>query len=152
MAELAGHGLAIFPAATAPGLYEETLRICRHHGFEPTDIHHTTNIEFLLGLVACGRHVAFDEGSIARKEPRVVWRPIVDAQLTWQIVAVWARRDPHGAAQRFAEIATRVLAELRSTARPLPSVRDPSLPRPWSVVFQPERQLSGSPRQELTGS
>ena len=135
LADLAGYGLILFPRQAAPGLYDETLRVCRKHGFQPTGLRHAANTEFLLGLVAAGHDVAFDQGAVARKEPRVVWRPLTASPLLWRMSAAWPPGRAHRSARLFAEVAARVLA---SAGAPAGAPSDPETPRPWNVLF-PER-------------
>jgi DNA-binding transcriptional LysR family regulator len=90
--------------------------------------------EFLLGLVATGRLVAFDQGAVARKEPRVVWRPLVGDPLIWHVSAAWPSRTAHPAVPRFAELVARVLTA-DDPARVM--AEEPRTPRPWAVVFPP---------------
>ncbi|WP_134716415.1 LysR family transcriptional regulator [Saccharomonospora xinjiangensis] len=131
--DLAGHGLVLFPRAAAPGRYDETLRTCWEHGFRPTTVHHARNPEFVLGLVLAGSGVAFDSGGVARKEPRVVWRPLRPEPLTWRMSFAWPATSPHPLAPRLAEVATEVLrSDGVSTVVPPGSVQPP---RPWEVVY-----------------
>jgi DNA-binding transcriptional LysR family regulator len=133
IADLAGHDLVLFPRASAPGWYDRTLDICRGAGFVPDHIRHARNPEFLIGLVTAGRGVAFDQGPVARKEPRVAWRPLAGRPLAQRICAVRPRWSPHVAAAEFGRIAVDVLSRDQ-----LPAVRGTGRqdsPRPWSVVF-----------------
>ena len=134
--DLAGHGLVLLPREAAPGRYDETLRVCHEYGFQPTGIRHAANTEFLLGLVAAGREVAFDQGAVAQKEPRVVWRPLAGGPLLWRMSAAWPAASAHPAAPRFAELAARILA--RGGEPPATPATPPGTPRPWNVVF-PQR-------------
>ncbi|MFJ8584977.1 LysR family transcriptional regulator [Streptomyces sp. NPDC093595] len=154
LADLAGHDLVLFPRATAPGWYDETLEACRRAGFEPGRVRHARNPEFLIGLVLAGYGVAFDQGPIARKEPRVAWRPLAGRPLVRRVAPVWPARGGHPAARRFAELAAQVLA--RDTAGSVfrgdtddgggagagagaggggGRDTDAPPPRPWSVVY-----------------
>ncbi|MET7933814.1 LysR substrate-binding domain-containing protein [Streptomyces sp. NPDC005322] len=83
--DLAGHDLSLFPRATAPGWYDRILEICREDGYAPPTIPPARNPEFLLGLVASGRGVAFDDGRVAGKEPRAARRPLVNRPLVLQM-------------------------------------------------------------------
>ena len=136
LADLAGHGLVLFPREDAPGLFDETLRVCRQHGFRPARVRAATNAEFLLGLVAAGGEVAFDPGVVARKEPRVVWRPLAGAPLVWSVSAAWPPATAHRSAPRFAELVAAQFTALGLDPR-LPTA--PGTPRPWTVVY-PVRQ------------
>ncbi|AXI78351.1 LysR family transcriptional regulator [Peterkaempfera bronchialis] len=134
--ELSGHDLVLFPRATAPGWYDGTLDLCRQGGFVPGRIRHARNPEFLIGMVAAGYGVAFDQGPVARKEPRVAWRPLSGRPLTQRIAGAWPARTPHPAARHFAELAAAVLSPARPSTPPGHSALPPSPPhRPWSVVY-----------------
>ncbi len=132
--DLAGHGLVLFPRASAPGRYDETLRTCWERGFRPTTVHHARNPEFVLGLVLAGHGVAFDSGAVARKEPRAVWRPLRPEPLVWRMSFAWPTTSPHPSAARLAEVAAEVLrrdgvSTVAQAPDPVPS------PRPWDVVY-----------------
>ncbi|MFD0591619.1 LysR substrate-binding domain-containing protein [Catellatospora coxensis] len=79
---------------------------------------HARNPEFLCGLVLAGQGVALERESATRREPRVTWRPLTGDPLWQQVAAVWPRRSPHPAAQRFAAVAGEVLT--RSAGLPAP--------------------------------
>ncbi|OXM71025.1 LysR family transcriptional regulator [Amycolatopsis sp. KNN50.9b] len=132
LGDLAGHGLVLFPRAAAPGLYDATLRTCWEQGFRPSHVRHARNPEFVLGLVLSGHGVACDQGLVARKEPRVVWRPLVAGSLSWRMSVAWPAVNPHPEAARLAEVVADVLA--RDGVTTLAPVQDP-VQRPWSVVF-----------------
>ncbi|MFF3286874.1 LysR family transcriptional regulator [Streptomyces sp. NPDC003023] len=133
LADLAGHDLVLFPRTSAPGWYDRTLEICRSEGFLPGRVRHARNPEFLIGLVTAGEGVAFDQGPVARKEPRVAWRPLAGRPLAMRIRAAWPRQQSHGAAREFAAVAADVLARDHTAA--LRSSAEEQGPRPWSVVF-----------------
>ncbi|MFF0116945.1 LysR family transcriptional regulator [Streptomyces prasinus] len=138
LGELSGHDLVLFPRAHAPGWYDRILDVCRAEGFVPGRVRHASNPEFLLALVTAGHGVAFDQGPVARKEPRVAWRPLAGRPLALRIGGAWpSGRGAHPAARRFAELAADVLAR-DHTATPwregVPRPPDNS-PRPWSVVY-----------------
>ncbi|MFJ9427515.1 LysR family transcriptional regulator [Streptomyces sp. NPDC101249] len=139
LADLSGHDLVLFPRAQAPGWYDRILDVCRVEGFVPARLRHASNPEFLLALVTAGRAVAFDQGPVARKEPRVAWRPLAGRPLTLRIGTAWpADRTAHPAAQRFAELAAGVLARDHTALSRRPIALDDSAdgaPRPWSVVY-----------------
>jgi DNA-binding transcriptional LysR family regulator len=130
--DLAGHDLVLFARSSAPGLYDETLRTCWEGGFRPTVVHHAHNPEFALGMVLAGRGVTFDQGLVARREPRVVWRPLVPGSLTWRMSFAWHTATPHPRARRLAEIADGVLREDTDTTAAPPEA---AAPRPWNVVY-----------------
>ncbi|MER5967580.1 LysR family transcriptional regulator [Streptomyces sp. NPDC002057] len=138
LAELAGHDLVLFPRAQATGWYDRILDTCRAAGFVPGRLRHASNPEFLLALVHAGHGVAFDQGPVARKEPRVVWRPLANRPLTQRTTGAWpSGRSAHPAASHFADLAADVLARDR-TATPRGHDRARATPeprRPWSVVY-----------------
>ncbi|WP_327093665.1 LysR substrate-binding domain-containing protein [Nocardia vinacea] len=131
LADLAGLGLVIFPRAAAPGLYDATLRTCWEHGFRPTRVQHARNPEFVLGMVLSGRGVAFDQGMVAQKEPRVVWRPLTDA-LSWRLSLAWPAAAPHPLVRELAELIVTVI-QGDGASRPAPAQEVAQ--RPWNVVF-----------------
>ncbi|MFI6367034.1 LysR substrate-binding domain-containing protein [Nocardia sp. NPDC050630] len=131
LADLAGLGLVIFPRAAAPGLYDATLRTCWEHGFRPTRVQHARNPEFVLGMVLSGRGVAFDQGMVAQKEPRVVWRPLTDA-LNWRLSLAWPAAAPHPLVRELAELIVTVIKG-DGASRPAPAQEVAQ--RPWNVVF-----------------
>lgn len=138
LAELSGHDLVLFPRAQAPGWYDRVLDTCRAEGFVPGRLRHASNPEFLLALVHAGHGVAFDQGPVARKEPRVVWRPLAGRPLVQRTTGAWlAGRSAHPAAPHFAELAAGVLARGHTaTLRHDGSPGSPDgPPRPWSVVY-----------------
>ncbi|MEV6555650.1 LysR substrate-binding domain-containing protein [Nocardia sp. NPDC051756] len=132
LADLAGLGLVIFPRAAAPGLYDATLRTCWEHGFKPTRVQHARNPEFVLGMVLSGRGVAFDQGMVAQKEPRVVWRPLPEGTLTWRLSLAWPAHAPHPLVPELAELIVRVV-QGDGASRPAAVQAAPH--RPWNVVY-----------------
>jgi DNA-binding transcriptional LysR family regulator len=133
--DLDGHGLILAPRATAHGWHDHVLEVCRKHGFTPAALRHARNPEFLLGLVL-GRHgVAFEQEALARREPRVAWRPLTDRPLLRSVSAAWPAETAHPAAPRFASIAADVIAADHA----LPSPAAPAVSRPWSVVYDASR-------------
>ncbi len=138
LADLSGHDLVLFPRSQATGWYDTILDICRTEGFVPGRLLHAANPEFLLALVHAGQGVAFDQGPVARKEPRVVWRPLAGRPLVQRTAGAWpAGRSAHPAAPHFAELAAGVLARDRATTlRHDDSPETPDGPRrAWSVVY-----------------
>jgi DNA-binding transcriptional LysR family regulator len=132
LSDLAGLGLVIFPRAAAPGLYDATLRNCWEHGFLPANVHHARSPELVLGMVLSGRGVAFDQGMVAQKEPRVVWRPLPEGALTWRLSLAWPSAAPHPMARELAEVVVRVVqGDGVSTLAPAQEVPQ----RPWNVVY-----------------
>ncbi|MFI9413841.1 LysR family transcriptional regulator [Nocardia gamkensis] len=132
LADLAGHGLVIFPRAAAPGLYDATLRRCWEQGFRPASVQHARNPEFVLGMVLSGRGVAFDQGMVARKEPRVVWRPLPEGALSHRLSLAWPVGVAHPLVGELAELVVTVL-QGDGASRP-GTVADPPQ-RPWNVVY-----------------
>ncbi|GGM19974.1 transcriptional regulator [Micromonospora sonchi] len=139
LADLAGHDVVLPPRATAPGWHDHVLEVCRQHGFAPARIRHARNPEFLLGLVLAGHGVAFEPESAARREPRVVWRPIAGHPLHRTTLAAWPAQSHHPAAEQFAEIAA---ATLNEEAPPM-AVPRADAARPWSIVFAPHAAGTG---------
>ncbi|MFE2135975.1 LysR substrate-binding domain-containing protein, partial [Streptomyces sp. NPDC059466] len=138
LGELAGHDLVLFPRAHAPDRYDQVLDVCRAAGFVPGHVRHASNSEFLLALVTAGHGVAFDPGPVARKEPRVAWRPLSGRPLTQRLSGAWpAGRTAHPAARTFAELAAEVLAGDRAATPHRTDETGPTTgpPRPWSVVY-----------------
>ncbi|MEV6276750.1 LysR family transcriptional regulator [Nocardia sp. NPDC051832] len=131
LADLAGHDLVLPPRAAAPGWHDHVLGVCRARGFDPARLRHARDQEFALGLVLAGNGVAFLQETLARREPRVAWRPLTDRPLMRRVVAVWATTAVHPAVPRFAQAATAVLA---ADDGPAP-LRTPGVNQPWSVVY-----------------
>ncbi|WP_084524077.1 LysR family transcriptional regulator [Nocardia inohanensis] len=132
LADLSGHGLIIFPRAAAPGLYDTTLRSCWEQGFRPTAVHHARNPEFVLGMVLSGRGVAFDQGMVAQKEPRVVWRPLPPGTLTRRLALTWPAAAPHPLVRELAAVIAGII-QGDGASRPAPVREAPR--RPWDVVY-----------------
>ncbi|MEV0246615.1 LysR substrate-binding domain-containing protein [Nocardia sp. NPDC050712] len=131
LADLAGHDLILPPRATAAGWHDHVLEVCRGGGFEPGRIRHARNQEFALGLVLAGSGVAFQQEALARREPRVAWRPLTGNPLVRRVAAVWAGTAVHPAVPRFARAATAVIA---GDEAPAPLIA-PGASQPWSVVY-----------------
>ena len=130
LADLAGEGLVHAPRAAAPGSYDTLLRTCWEHGFRPAAIRHARNPEFVLGLVLAGHGVAFEPG--ARKEPRVVWRPLEGHVLRARMAFARPSTTPHPQAAKLGEIAAGVLGD-DGVSRIVPP---PQGPRPWDVFYE----------------
>lgn len=130
LADLAGEGLVHAPRAAAPGSYDLLLRTCWDHGFRPAAIRHARNPEFVLGLVLAGHGVAFEPG--ARKEPRVVWRPLEGEVLRTRMAFAWPSTTPHPQAAKLAEVAAEVLRH-DGVSRLVP---EPQAARPWDVFYE----------------
>ncbi|WP_433369382.1 LysR family transcriptional regulator [Actinoplanes sp. CA-142083] len=135
--DLAGQALVLFPRSGAPDWYDQILAIAAGRGFRPTRVRHARSPELLFGMLLAGHGAGLERASVARREPRVVWRPIEGEPLTQRISAVWPRRGPHPAASRFAELATEVLTATDPARSPLPGPAQ--APSPWSVVFDTAR-------------
>jgi DNA-binding transcriptional LysR family regulator len=149
LGELSGHDLVLFPRAHAPGWYDRILDVCRGEGFVPGRLRHASNSEFLLALVTAGHGIAFDQGPVARKEPRVAWRPLAGRPLTQRLSGAWpADHAAHPAALPFSELAADVLTRDRIAAPSRDDRGRPAEPgradgahladestRPWSVVY-----------------
>lgn len=149
LAELSGHDLVIFPRAAAPGWYDEILAACRAAGFTPAAVRHAGTPEFVLGMVASGHGVAFDDGRTAAKEPRTAWRPLAGRPLRLRTSAVWPRRSGHPAAPAFARTAARALTGSGAAGPPRRAAPDGTGgPRPWSVVFDGDRHPAMDTTQE----
>jgi DNA-binding transcriptional LysR family regulator len=132
LADLAGEGLVVSPRAASPGSYDRQLRTCWDHGFRPASIRHARNPEFVLGLVLAGAGVAFEPGMVARKEPRVVWRPLKGEVLRSRMAFAWPSSSPHPQAARLAEVAAGVLRD-DGVSRIVPP--GPGEARPWDVFY-----------------
>ncbi|MFJ4651289.1 LysR family transcriptional regulator [Nocardia sp. NPDC088792] len=131
LADLAGHDLVLFPRETAPGWYDRLLELCRTKGFVPARVRTARNPEFLFGLVLAGQGIALERESIARREPRVAWRPLTDRPLARRLLVVGPDAASHPAAPRFAELATEIL---RAEANPV-VLANIGATGPWSVVY-----------------
>jgi DNA-binding transcriptional LysR family regulator len=92
------------------------------------------NPEFLFGLVLAGGGVAVEPATVARREPRVAWRPIAGAPLAKRTSAAWPDRSAHPAASMFGQLAAEVLAD-SEPAPPASAGTSPPAARPWPVLF-----------------
>ncbi|WP_206796437.1 LysR substrate-binding domain-containing protein [Amycolatopsis sp. MtRt-6] len=131
LADLAGEGLVHAPRAAAPGSYDALLRTCWDHGFRPAAIRHARNPEFVLGLVLAGHGVAFEPR--ARKEPRVVWRPLDGEVLRARMAFAWPATSPHPQVAKLAELAAGVLGG-DGVSRLMPP--EPDAARPWDLFYE----------------
>lgn len=129
--ELAGSGLVLFPREGAAGYYDAILDTCRANGFVPQTVHHARNPEFLLGLVLAGRGVAFDTGPVARKETRVVWRPLEPVAPQLRLAVLWPPGSRHPAAEAF----TRAVDAVLRSPEPVVPVADSAGVRPWDALY-----------------
>jgi hypothetical protein len=91
-------------------------------------------LEFLFGLVLAGGAVAVEPAAVARREPRIAWRPVTGAALVRRTSAAWPDRSAHPAASMFGQLAAEVLADAEPVA---PASVPASVPaaRPWPVLF-----------------
>ncbi|WP_194292955.1 LysR substrate-binding domain-containing protein [Streptomyces smaragdinus] len=133
LADLAGNDLVLFPRSHAADWYDDLLAVCRTEGFVPGRIRHAADPEFQLALVTAGRGVAFDAGPVARKEPRVTWRPLTGRPLVRRLAGVWPE-SAHPAARTFTGVAARALAG--GAPDPYDRGRSEGTDRPWAVVFE----------------
>ncbi|MGY1454101.1 LysR family transcriptional regulator [Streptomyces sp. SS8] len=150
LASLGARPLVIFPRQAAPGLYDATLGACRAQGWHPSRIVHAGSPEVMTGLVIAGRGAALAHEAVARKEPRVLWRPLGADTPRWPVSFVRPATAPHPAARRLAATATAVLrAEAGGTGgcltgRPGPEEAGADgAPRPWDVVYAVRRPGEG---------
>jgi DNA-binding transcriptional LysR family regulator len=69
------------------------LDACHRHGFEPTVVARSSQIDFVVELIATGLGVAFLPRMIAeqRKHPSVARVPLAEANTDWHIAMVWRR-------------------------------------------------------------
>jgi DNA-binding transcriptional LysR family regulator len=132
LADLADHDLVLPPRATAPGWHDHVLEVCRRHGFAPARIRSTANPEFRMGLLLSGNGVALEPETTARREPRVVWRPLAGEPLRRSTSAAWPVRSPHPAAERFGAVVAATWGEPGPGPVAVPHA---DAARPWSVVF-----------------
>ncbi|MFE9201997.1 LysR family transcriptional regulator [Micromonospora sp. NPDC007230] len=140
LAGLAGLDLITAPRATAPGWHDHVLAVCRRHGFVPARVRHARNPEFLFGLLLAGGAVAVEPEAVARREPRIAWRPLAGAPLVKRTSAAWPDRAPHPAAPMFAQLAAEVLAVVEPPPGPAAVA---SAARPWPVLFEAGQSPAG---------
>ncbi|MET4925978.1 LysR substrate-binding domain-containing protein [Streptomyces sp. PSRA5] len=136
LGELAGRALVTHPREAAPALYDATLAACRDEGFHPVRVSTARSPEVMLGLVIAGHGVAFSHPAIARKEPRVVWRPLALRAPLWRLVFAWPARAPHPAVGLLVRAATGIL---RGHEGGVPVVSGPgaeAAARPWNAVYE----------------
>ncbi|WP_129840799.1 LysR substrate-binding domain-containing protein [Streptomyces sp. RFCAC02] len=133
LADLAGHDLVMAPRDAAPAWHDLVLATCRDHGWAPPRVRYARTPDVLLGLVLAGRGVAFTTEELARRQPRVAWRPLAGDPLTATWVPARPAGTPHPAAPRFAAVAGAVLGGAPEPAAGPAAA--PGAPAPWSVVF-----------------
>ncbi|TDB70744.1 LysR family transcriptional regulator [Micromonospora sp. KC723] len=131
LADLAGLDLVAPPRVTAPGWYDHLLDVCRRHGFVPARVRPARNPEFAFGLLLAGGAVALEPQALARREPRIAWRPIAGAPLVRRTSAAWPDRSAHPAATMFGQLAAEVLV----AQEPAPPAAVAPSERPWPVLF-----------------
>ncbi|MEY9213448.1 LysR family transcriptional regulator [Thermobifida halotolerans] len=134
LADLRGHDLVSLPRSAAPAWHDHVLGVCREHGFTPGRVRDAATPEFLFGLVLAGQGVAFTTEAVARREPRVAWRPLTDTPLHHRVSAAWPAASPHPAAPRLAEPVAAALGEERPASPVTPTE---AAPLPWTVVYTP---------------
>jgi DNA-binding transcriptional LysR family regulator len=141
LADLAGLDLIVPPPASAPGWHDHILTVCWERRYVPERVRHAGNPEFLFGLVLGGRSVAFEQEALARREPRLAWRPISGQPLVKRTSAAWPTRSAHPAAPMFAEAAATVLAESVAPLAgggPAAMLGPDPAPRPWLMLYGSE--------------
>ncbi|MCK1351390.1 LysR family transcriptional regulator [Bradyrhizobium sp. CW7] len=69
------------------------LDACHRHGFEPTVVARSSQIDFIVSLAATGMGVAFLPRMIAeqRKHPSVARVPLAERDTDWHIAMIWRR-------------------------------------------------------------
>ncbi|MBC3993050.1 LysR family transcriptional regulator [Streptomyces sp. AC563] len=107
LADLTGRDLVLFPRATAPALYDETLTRAARHGCTPAAVHEARGGDFAQALVLSGAAVALLPS--AAGQPGAVWRPLAGTPLTWRTSTAWPRDRYSPAVRRFAEAAYEAL-------------------------------------------
>ncbi|MCL7430166.1 LysR family transcriptional regulator [Streptomyces sp. YS415] len=124
---LQGHGLALFPRADAPALYDDVLTTCARNGYTPPAVRHGQGSSFVRGLILSADVIAFAPHDPARpdvggaSDPSVVWRPLAGAPLALRSSVAWLRGRGDTAVQAFAEA---VGDALRATAGAGPEIPD----------------------------
>jgi len=84
------------------GLYERILKLCAQHGFHPRIVQEVTEITTALALVRAGMGVSIiPESSWSRLFGGVRIQALNDQEASWEVGAVWRRRDTNAALQRF---------------------------------------------------
>lgn len=91
LATLKDTDLVLFPRATAPAVYDDTLAIARAYGFVPKSVRHAVGASFIAGLVLAGGAVVFSEQVPA--EPDLVWRPLAGTPLHVEVCVAWRRGE-----------------------------------------------------------
>ena len=64
---------------------------CRRHGFEPHVVAQSSQIDFVVELVASGLGIAFLPRLIAEKRPHPLVRPVLlaEAKVDWHLAMIW---------------------------------------------------------------
>ena len=109
--------------------------MCRSTASRPARVRHARNPEFLFGLVLAGGGVAVEPAAVARREPRVAWRPLTGrAAGQAHLGGLAGPVGAPGGARCSAQLAAEVLADAEPTAPAPPATSVPAA-RPWPVLF-----------------
>ena len=107
-------------------LHQVILEACRRRGFEPTVVARSSQIDFIVNLVATGLGIAFLPRIVAegRRHPSVRLVRLAEPQTTWNIAMIW-RRDAYlsHAAKAWLEIVCESHAKGTRGERPKPPIR-----------------------------
>jgi DNA-binding transcriptional LysR family regulator len=103
----AGHALARVPGINLHGLKDQPfllvvpdfalnrliLHACQKHGFDPTVAARSSQVDFIVELVATGLGIAFLPQSMAEKHnhPSIRRIPLEEPDSDWQLVMIWRR-------------------------------------------------------------
>jgi DNA-binding transcriptional LysR family regulator len=94
LAEAAPEPFISFPKGSSPSLHGQIERYCLRAGFTPRIVQETTLMQTIIALVAAGLGVALVPGSLRRLQLEgVVYRPLVEADVHTELVAVRRRND-----------------------------------------------------------
>jgi DNA-binding transcriptional LysR family regulator len=97
----------ILPSLEAFPFYKKVITLCQKAGFEPNIVHNiqVTGIVTILSLVAAEIGVAIlpKHAQVLYRED-VIYRPILEASLTRQAVAVWRKNDSSIVLQQFLNV------------------------------------------------
>ena len=90
-AELRDHPFILFESGFA--LNRVIMQACRLHAFEPEVAARSTQIDFMVALVAAGLGVAFLPRMLAeqRRQPLVRHVAIVEPEPVWDVAMIWRR-------------------------------------------------------------
>jgi DNA-binding transcriptional LysR family regulator len=123
LASLRGRTLVMFPREMAPGLYDETLAICRQHGYPPPHIVHA--VRLVDGLLVTDNAISFNTEAAANRWPGLVWRPLADQPLAWRTSAVCRRADRDNTIRAAVPLLLRAL-RTHDAWQPIPPRRLPA--------------------------